>query len=81
MKAGEYERLLREIHHTNNLVELINPLREQQRINFIHRVLLRYKREYFDFTKSKDRDNYEELILNYIDRTGIDKDAKRIYST
>lgn len=78
-EADEYERLLREIHLSNNIDELINPLKEQQRINFIHKVLLRYKKEYEDLTKSKDSENYEELILNYIDRTGKDHDAKRAF--
>ncbi|KQL57120.1 hypothetical protein AN965_10640 [Alkalicoccobacillus plakortidis] len=78
-EADEYERLLWEIHHSNNIDELINTLKEQQRINFIHKVLLRYKEEYDNLTKSMDSDNYEELILNYIDRTGKDHDAKRTY--
>lgn len=42
-EADEDEQLLREIHHSNKIEELINPLKEQQRINFIHKVLLRYK--------------------------------------
>lgn len=75
----EYEQLLREIHHSNNMDELINPFKEQQRINFIHKVLLRYKKE-FDGTISTNSDTYEKLILNYIDRIGKDKDAKRAYS-
>ncbi|MBT2644756.1 hypothetical protein J7I80_21285 [Bacillus sp. ISL-41] len=76
----EYEQLLREIHHSNNMDELINPFKEQQRINFIHKVLLRYKKEFDGLTKLKNSDNYEKLILNYIDRTGKDKDAERAYS-
>lgn len=80
-EAEEYERLLREIHHSNDIYELFNPLKEQQRINFIHKVLLRYKQEYDGLIKSKNSDNYEELILNYIDRTGKDQDAKRAYSS
>jgi len=81
VEAEEYERLLREIHQSNNIDELINPLKEQQRINFIHKVLLRYKQEYDCLIKSKNSDNYEELILNFIDRSGKDQDAKRAYST
>lgn len=80
-EVEEYEQLLREIHQSNNIDELINPLKEQQRINFIHRILLRYKHEYDDLTKSKNSDNYEELILKYIDRTGKNQDAKRVYFT
>ena len=80
-EAEEYERLLQDIHHSNNIYELINPLMEQQRIKFIHKVLLRYKHEYNDLTKLKNSDNYEELILNYMDRTGKDHDAKRAYSS
>lgn len=76
----EYEQLLREIHHSNNMDELINPFKEQQRINFIHKVLLRYKKEFDGFNKSTNSDTYEKLILNYIDRIGKDKDAKRAYS-
>ncbi|KAB7665552.1 hypothetical protein [Bacillus sp. B1-b2] len=80
-EAVEYELLLREIHHSNDIYELINPLKEQQRIKFIHKVLLRYKQEYDCLTKSKNSENYEELILNYIDRTGKDHDAKKAYSS
>ncbi|WP_286230469.1 hypothetical protein [Neobacillus mesonae] len=80
-EVEEYEQLVREIHHSNNIDELINPVKEQQRINFIHRILLRYKQEYDDLTKSKKSDNYEELIFKYIDRTGKNQDAKRVYFT
>ncbi|MEK3977874.1 hypothetical protein MKY37_02150 [Psychrobacillus sp. FSL K6-2836] len=40
-EAEEYERLLREIRNSNDIYDLINPLKEQQRINFILKVLLR----------------------------------------
>ncbi|MGQ4668791.1 hypothetical protein ACUIJN_23705, partial [Metabacillus halosaccharovorans] len=50
-EAEEYEQLLREIYHSNNMDELINLLKELKRINFIHKVLLRYKREYDCLTK------------------------------
>jgi uncharacterized coiled-coil protein SlyX len=79
-EAEEYERLLREIHHANDIYELINPYKEQERIKFIHKVMLRYKEEYDCLNKSKSSDNYEDIILNYIDRTGKDHDAKRAYS-
>ncbi len=78
-EAVEYEWLLQEIHHSNDVYELINPLKEQERIKFIHKVLLRYNQEYNHLTKSKNSDNYEELILNYIDRAGKDQSAKRVY--
>lgn len=79
-EAEEYERLLREIYHANDIYELINPYKEQERIKFIHKVMLRYKEEYDCLNKSKSSDNYEDIILNYIDRTGKDHDAKRAYS-
>lgn len=60
----QYEQLLREIHHSNNIDELINPLKEQQRINFIHRILHRYKQEYDYLAKSKNSDNMKNLYLN-----------------
>lgn len=75
-----YEQLLREIQNCININELINPFKKQKRIKFIHKVILRYKQEY-DFLKSKNSDNYEELILNYIDRSGKNQYAKRAYST
>lgn len=80
-EAEEYERLIQEIHHSKNIYELINPLKEQQRIEFIHLVLLRYKQEYDVLAKSKNSENDEEIILNFIDRTGLDQAAKRVYFT
>lgn len=79
-EAEEYERLLREIYHANDIYELINPYKEQERIKFIHKVMLRYKEEYDCLNKSKSSDNFEGIILNYIDRTGKDHDTKRAYS-
>jgi hypothetical protein len=63
-ETEKYELLLQEIHHSNDIYKLMNPLKEQQRIKFIHKVLLRYKQDCDEFTKFRNSDNYEVLILN-----------------
>lgn len=75
----EYDRLLREIRQSKDIYDLINPSKEEERIKLIHKVLLRYLKEYDDLRKSNNSDKYEELILNYIDRRGKNDEAKRAY--
>ncbi|UQD53540.1 hypothetical protein C0971_17080 [Bacillus methanolicus] len=54
-ESKEFERLLADIRESRDIHELIDAEKERERIKFIHRVLLRYRRSWIYYPHKKTK--------------------------
>ncbi|OIK10063.1 hypothetical protein [Bacillus sp. MUM 13] len=78
-ETKEFDTLMQKIQTSSDIYQLIDPIKEQERIGFIHKVLLRLKTDYDKIKRVENNDSYEELIDQFVEKVNLNQQAKSVY--
>ena len=79
-EVDTFDRLLNDIHNSKDIHELINPVKEGERIKFIQSVLVRFQQEANLLLAEKNEDTAEKMI-KHLESAAKNEQAKRAYSS